>query len=128
MEENKIILNEDFGITATIFGLAALIGAATVGGKYLASSHYNQKMVPNDKGYFNPEMMVGEFFNVKYFTGNEEPWELMDLYGLEKKTGWKSYKDEYGTYLKVVGSSDNESTDMRVYLPKKNGLGNLKVK
>lgn len=128
MEENKIILNEDFGITATIFGIAALIGAATVGGKYLASSHYNQKMVPNDKGYFNPEMMVGEFFNVIYFTGNEEPWELMDLYGLEKKTGWKSYKDEYGTYLKVVGSSDNESTDMRVYLPKKEWFGQFKGK
>ena len=128
MEENKIILNEDFGITAAIFGLIALGGAIYVGGKYVSSSNYKQKMIPNDKGYFNPEMFVGEKFTITYFTGNEEPNELMDLYGLEKKTGWKSYKDEYGTYLKVVGSSSNESTDMRVYLPKKEWFAELKGK
>ena len=128
MEENKINLNEDFGITAAIFGITALAGAAYVGGKYLGSSNYKQKMIPNDKGYFNPEMMVGEKFTITYFTGNEEPNELMDLYGLEQKTGWKSYKDEYGTYLKVVGSSDNESTDMRVYLPKKEWFAEFKGK
>ena len=125
MEENKINLNESLGI---IFGLIALSGAIYVGGKYVSSSNYKQKMIPNDKGYFNPEMFVGEKFTITYFTGNEEPNELMDLYALEKKTGWKSYKDEYGTYLKVVGSSDNESTDMRVYLPKKEWFAEFKGK
>ena len=129
MKENKIILTEEPISTGTLIALGiSLVGIGVVTGKYLSSSNYKQKMIPNDKGYFNSEMMVGEMFTITYFTGNEEPNELMDLYGLEKKTGWKSYKDEYGTYLKVVGSSSNESTDMRVYLPKKEWFSEFKGK
>jgi hypothetical protein len=129
MEENKIILTEEPISTGALIALGiAVVGAIYVGGKYVSSSNYKQKMIPNDKGYFNPDMFVGEKFTITYFTGNEEPNELMDLYALEKKTGWKSYKDEYGTYFKVVGSSDNESTDMRVYLPKKEWFAEFKGK
>lgn len=125
-EEKKEILNE--WIVPAIAGVLALIGAGTVGGAYATSSHYKQNMVPNDKGFFNPDMMVGEFFEIEEFTGNEQPWELMDLFGFEKSTGFKSYNDEYGTYLKIKGSSDSESTDLRVYLPKKEWFDQFKGK
>lgn len=125
-EEKKEILNE--WIVPAIGGLLALIGAGTVGGAYASSSHYKQNMIPNDKGFFNPDMMVGEFFEIEEFTGNEQPWELMDLFGFEKSTGFKSYSDEYGTYLKIKGSSDSESTDLRVYLPKKEWFDQFKGK
>lgn len=126
LNENRTQLNEWVWFIPAIAGAIAAIGGGTIYSQKQSLSGEKQKMITTDKGFFVPEMYIGENFSITYFQGNEEPYELMDLDNLERKTGWKSYSDDYGTYLKVVGSSLEGNTDLRVYLPKKEWFDQFK--
>jgi len=127
INENKQQLNE---IAPFIWGAIALGTAlgGVLGYNALTKSHYDQKMVKTDKGFFEPEMYVGEFFKLTTFNGDEGVWDLMNVPQLEKSTGWKCYNDDYGYYLKINGSSINSDSDLRVYLPKKEWFDQFKGK
>lgn len=127
INENKQQLNE---IGPFIWGAIVVGGilATALGYNAVTKSHYDQKMIKTDKGFFEPEMYVGEFFKLTTFSGNEDVWDLMNVTQLEKSTGWKCYFDDYGYYLKINGSSINSDSDLRVYLPKKEWFDQFKGK
>jgi hypothetical protein len=127
INEGKQQLNEIAPfVWAAIAGFTALGGA--LGYNAITKSHYDQKMIKTDKGFFEPEMYVGEFFKLTTFNGDEDVWDLMNVPQLEKSTGWKCYNDDYGYYLKINGSSINTDSDLRVYLPKKEWFDQFKGK
>ena len=127
IKEDKQQLNEVVPVVLW-YGAVAVTGllSAALGYNALTKSHEDQKMVSTDKGYFNDEMWIGEKFKITYFDGSGEPYELMDVGMLEKKTGWKCYSDENGYYLKIKNSSIDSGTDLRVYLPKKEWFDQFK--
>lgn len=125
LKENKQSINE---IAPLVWGAIVVGGALAsyLGYNAATKSHEDQEMIKNDKGFFVDEMWVGENFKITYFTGSEEPYQLMSFPPNVK--GWEVFGDDYGAYIKIKGSSPNAENDLRVYLPKKEWFNQFKGK
>jgi len=98
----------------------AIITLVVGGGVFLYKqqtlSHYDQEMQQYD-GFFT-DLVLGEFFEIDFFSGSENAATAMDLtYLKNKNSGLEIFKDQNGYYLRFQ-TSDTATEYVRLYLPK----------
>lgn len=130
--KNNNNLNEDFGITAAIASAVAIVGGSIIGVNYATKSHEDQKMIETDKGFFEPKMYIGDQFIIRYYNGDEDAYEAMNLQNLKEEKGWEIYRDDYGDYIKIESQDERQFSmyggTVRLYLPKKEWFSQFKGK